>query len=144
MTAAKPDANGVRPFANSIRIDMVPPSLNKYMRMHWAVKKRLRESYGNLLRLCLADAGIELPEITTKMRVQISIHSRGATARRLDTDNLYGGCKFLVDSMRDVWLIRNDSPKWLDLSICEYREDGPFTVIEFEPFTIEPSSKAEK
>jgi hypothetical protein len=34
--------------------------------------------------------------------------------------------------MRDVGLIRNDSPKWLDLGVCENRDDGPFTVIEFE------------
>jgi hypothetical protein len=50
----------------------------------------------------------------------------------IDRDNLYGSCKPLIDAMRDVGLIRNDSPKWLDLGVCENRDDGPFTVIEFE------------
>ena len=129
------DKNGVRPFAHSIRIDMVPPSLNKYLRMHWAVKKKLRWNYQHLLLLALADAVIDEPEKDNpppKMRVQINVHSKGATARRLDIDNLYGSVKVLCDAMRDVGLIRNDSPRWLDLGVCEKREDGPFTILEFE------------
>ena len=130
MTVAKPDANGVRPFANSIRIEAVPPSLNKYLRMHWAVKKRLRHEFWLLLaERTNIDNRMSGPE---KMRVQINVHSKGATARRLDSENLWGGCKPLIDAMRDVGLIRNDSPRWLDLGVCEKREDGPFTVIEFE------------
>jgi hypothetical protein len=130
MSAVKPDANGIRPFANSIRIEAVPPSLNKYLRMHWAVKKKLRYTLGNLIVIGLG--GAEVDKNPPKMRVQISVHSKGARARMIDRDNLYGSCKPLIDAMRDVGLIRNDSPKWLDLGVCENRDDGPFTVIEFE------------
>jgi len=143
MTAAKPDANGIRPMAHSIRIEAVPPSANKLKKMHFGETRKRRKAFFLKLLLGLADIGITPPFAAPKMRVQINVYSKGARARRLDTDNLWGGCKTMIDAMRDVGLIRNDSPKWLDLSVCEHREDGPFTVIEFES-SIEPAKRAEK
>lgn len=138
MTAPKPDSNadknGFRPFAHSIRIEAVPPSANKYQRMHWAVKKKLRTRFHAELFVASLESG-KFGYPHAKMRVQINVHSKGATARRLDPDNLWGGCKPLIDAMRDVGLIRNDSPKWLDLGVSEIRTDGPFTEILFEEFT---------
>lgn len=130
---------GPRPFAHEIRLDgLVPPSANKYLRMHWAVKKKLRQGYSWSINMALLDQlkgqldrfwRRPLP----KMRVQITIYSAGVRVRRLDTDNLWGGCKPLIDAMRDDGLIKNDSPKWLDLGIAECREPGwTGTKIEFE------------
>jgi hypothetical protein len=99
--------------------------------MHWAEKKRLRHGFWNALAaLTDVDNRMGGPE---KMRVQITVHSHGARVRRLDPDNLWGGCKPLIDAMRDVGLIKNDSPKWLDLGVAECREPGRTgTRIEFE------------
>ena len=55
--------------------------------------------------------------------------------RRLDLDNVWGGCKSLVDSLRDVGLIRNDSPRWCDLGIveCRTKDHAPGVLVEWEP-----------
>ena len=123
---AIPDANGIRPFANSIRIEAVPPSNNIIKKTHWAVYARIRKQFAYLISLRTVMFDFSYP---IKMRVQINIHSKGARARRLDSDNLWGGCKPLIDAMRDVRLIHNDSPKWLDLGVCEIRDDGPYTCL---------------
>jgi hypothetical protein len=139
----KPAVLGVatRGFTHEIFLEgMVPPSANRYLRMHWAVKKKLRHGYSWAISMALLDQlkgqldrfwRQPLP----KMRVQVTVHSGGASVRRLDADNLWGGCKPLIDAMRDAGLIRNDSPKWIDLGVRENREPGRTgTRIEFEPF----------
>lgn len=126
-----------RPFAYEIFLEgkaAVPPSNNELKRMHWAKYRRIRESFAWVLQRELIRTGFPcLPCQAPKMRVLITIHSHVARARRLDSDNLWGGCKPLIDAMRDAGLIRNDSPKWLDLGISECREPGwTGTRIEFE------------
>lgn len=51
--------------------------------------------------------------------------------RKLDIDNLIGGCKGLVDALKKHDLIVDDSPKWIEV---EYKQEtdgkNPRTVIE--------------
>ena len=51
--------------------------------------------------------------------------------RKLDKDNLIGGCKGLVDALKKHNLIVDDSPKWIEV---EYKQEtegkNPRTVIE--------------
>lgn len=124
-----------RPFAHEIFLEgAIPPSNNKIKHMHWAKYRRIREAFAWALQRELIQTGYPcLPRKAPKMRVQISVHSRGARKRRLDEDNLWGGCKPLIDAMRDVFLIRNDSRVWIELGVSENREPGRTgTRIEFE------------
>jgi Holliday junction resolvase RusA-like endonuclease len=50
---------------------------------------------------------------TRKMKVRIVSYR----ARLLDKDNLYSGAKCLVDALRRTRLIRDDSPRWLELEV---------------------------
>ena len=99
-------------------LSSIPPSANQLMRMHWAVKKRLRTTLQWELVRALHEIGHPLPPIAVnvkapKRRLLIIAYR----PRRFDLDNAYGGCKVLIDAMRDVGLIRNDSPKWLELRV---------------------------
>jgi Holliday junction resolvase RusA-like endonuclease len=130
------DGLGIAPPAPDIKLVVwkIPPSSNEYLRMHWAVKKRLRSNFAWLLKIAAA------PHILTAEKmaahVQITIFSNapkatGGRARRLDYDNLYGGVKPLLDAMKDIRLIVNDSPKWLDPGVSECRDpvESPRTEI---------------
>jgi Holliday junction resolvase RusA-like endonuclease len=67
-----------------------------------------------------------------KRKVKIVVY-RG---KLLDKDNLYAGCKGVIDAMRDINLLRNDSPKWLDLTVSqEIDRLNPRTEIEIEEST---------
>jgi hypothetical protein len=110
-------------------VPIVPPSANVYQRMHWAQKKRLRAKFTHALYRDLIVEGAGVDRAMAKRGVNIVVHSKGERVRRLDPDYLVG-CKALIDSLKDIGLIVNDSPKWIDLTVSECREDGPFTEIE--------------
>jgi len=104
-------------------ISSLPPSTNILERMHWAVKKRLRNALRWELTAAIADIGRYLPPIEyalkpPKRRVTITTYR----PRRFDPDNAVGGCKVLLDAMRDIGLLRNDSPKWLELVVYQVIE----------------------
>lgn len=51
--------------------------------------------------------------------------------RKLDMDNLIGGCKGLVDALKKHDLIVDDSPKWIEVEYKQGIESkNPRTVIE--------------
>ena len=106
-----------------LTLQSLPPSTNMLERMHWAVKRRLRSQLQWELTAALADMGRKLPPLlygktAPKRRVTITTFR----PRRLDPDNAVGGCKVLLDAMRDIGLIRNDSPKWLELIVNQHIE----------------------
>lgn len=111
-----------------LTLSSVPPSLNKYLRMHWAVKRQLRTNYQWELTTAFMATKDAIPE-GVKIHVIITIYH----PRLFDPDNLYGACKPLIDAMRDCHFIKQDSPKWLRLKVEQVREkDNPRTEIELE------------
>lgn len=56
--------------------------------------------------------------------------------RLLDLDNLYGGCKFTVDSIRYSKLIRDDNPAAIELEVRQekvaHKKDQK-TIVEIIP-----------
>jgi Holliday junction resolvase RusA-like endonuclease len=69
-------------------------------------------------------------EITKPRRYQLNIMVYQPT-RRFDKDNLYASCKLIIDALRKLSLIYNDSPKWLDLDIQQDLDhDNPRVEID--------------
>ena len=106
-----------------LTLKSIPPSMNMLMRMHWAQRKRLRSQLQWELTAALAETGRKLPPLlygktAPKRRVTITTFR----PRRLDPDNAAGGCKVLLDAMRDIGFIRNDSPRWLELVVNQHIE----------------------
>jgi Holliday junction resolvase RusA-like endonuclease len=99
---------------HEIDLCLEPLSTNMLVKMHWAQKKRYREKAAWALRCAAIGNEIELyGEVRRRRRVVITLY----IPRRFDLDNAYGGQKILIDAMRDVGLIRNDSMRWVDLTI---------------------------
>lgn len=118
-------------------------SLNKTERgrnpmARWARKKELRNQLAWEITVAAADAGNPLPPIElrapdVRMRLVLTIYR----CRRYDPDNAAGGAKILIDAMRDLALIKNDSPKWLDfpppVQILEKDKAKERTEVELTP-----------
>lgn len=113
-------------------------STNTLERMHWAVKKRHRSTMAWQIVAGAADAGNPLPPIImappdVRMRVKITIYR----ARRFDPDNVRGGTvKIILDAMRDLQLLKNDSPRWLELEVEQRLEKDKLrerTEVEMAP-----------
>lgn len=87
------------------------PSGNVILRSHWATRRRLLTRYEKEILAILILPLLEFPK--NKMSVRITSYR----ARLLDKDNLYFGAKVLVDALCRMRLIRDDSPRWLELEV---------------------------
>jgi hypothetical protein len=89
------------------------PSFNKWKGRHWSgyskQKNQILEDLGKLLRLAGINPFARIPPRTPAI-VEVFVYQK---TRRLDEDNLAGQMKPFFDSLRELGLIYQDSPKWL-------------------------------
>lgn len=118
----------------AIKLDCLPPSLNRLLRMHWAfrenVKKLLEKEiyYSSLPRL------VEFTMTRrAKRRVRIIINHK----RMDDPDNLSGRAKLILDVLKYMHLIWDDSSGWIDLKV----EQKKTKIDEWTDIIIEKKEK---
>ena len=113
-----------------IIIPVTIPSANQLLRMHYQARKRLMWEFMWEIRA----AGIESRGNAGREKRTVRITSyRG---RMLDKDNLYGGAKVCLDAIKKMNLIRDDSPKWIELEVIQVSERlNPRTEIEISKET---------
>lgn len=86
-------------------IDFPTPSGNRYARMHWAAKRRLKKAF--ILHSRIGASGARRCPAGEHRCVTIERHG----SRLLDPDNLAWGAKPLLDALVVVDLLEDDSPK---------------------------------
>ena len=91
--------------------DMLPATLNKFLRMHWAVKKKYND---NWMTLGIAIWGRPTFE-PGKAEMIITMYR----SRLQDKDNRYGSVKSLVDTFTKLGWIRDDDMENLSLKVKE-------------------------
>ena len=91
--------------------DMLPATLNKFLRMHWAVKKKYND---NWMTLGIAICGRPTFE-PGKAEMIITMYR----SRLQDKDNRYGSVKSLVDTFTKLGRIRDDDKENLTLKVKE-------------------------
>ena len=91
--------------------DMLPATLNKFLRMHWAVKKKYND---NWMTLGIAICGRPRFE-PGKAEMIITMYR----SRLQDEDNRYGSVKSLVDTFTKLGWIRDDDMQNLSLKVKE-------------------------
>jgi hypothetical protein len=112
----------------TITVPDVPPSLNKVLRMHWAVKGALVVAWAEWIRACY---GMPVPLAQGKMRVLITLHN----SRQYDKDNAYGACKAIFDALKRLGAIVDDRDEWMDGAVRQEKSTrkDKHTVIEIGP-----------
>ena len=88
-----------------ISVPLKIESLNKTLRQHWSKRAKEKKLWFDHIR---AACNWKPPQAKGKMRVIVTSYRK----RLLDTDNLVGGAKGLRDSMKDLGMVMDDSPKW--------------------------------
>ena len=91
--------------------DILPATLNKFLRMHWAVKKKYND---NWMTLGIAICGRPTFE-PGKAEMIITMYR----SRLQDKDNRYGSVKSLVDTFTKLGWIRDDDMQNLSLKVKE-------------------------
>ena len=121
-----------------LEVAAAAPSPNELRRRyrHWAAYKRLREDWEQ--RLFLAVPGRQrrawlrmVVEKRPRVRVEVTVFRK----RPLDPDNLTGSLKPVLDGMKNLGLIVDDSKEWIELGPTKQeraRGMREATVIELE------------
>lgn len=121
----------------------VPPSNNQLLRKHWAIRSRELKGVAMMIIAAIAETGSAVPPDGWTADRPMRMIVRCYRKRQLDTDNAFGGLKQLVDAVKRLRLIHDDSPAWLDLW-CDQRIDlkNPRTEIELKPMPGTARSKS--
>lgn len=92
------------------------PSLNVLLKWHWAKRARHRQEIERSIRFATS-CWHPPPRRKRRARVDLTIYQ---PYRRLDQDNAEGAMKPVIDSLRALGLIYQDSPDWLDKTIVQF------------------------
>ncbi|MBA0084676.1 MAG: hypothetical protein HRJ53_06755 [Acidobacteria bacterium Pan2503] len=105
------------------------PSLNRLMRLHWAARRKLLRKWEWAIHCETFRREKPVAILTAdKLTVRITRRSR----HMLDHDNLYGSAKIILDAMKHIGLIADDSPEHIELH-CEQESGAAMTIIRINP-----------
>lgn len=102
-----------------LEIAATPPGLNRMLRMHWRARQALGKRWRKSIWVARCQAIQGRPEPIHRAKVVIERTSPNL----LDTDNLYGSVKVVLDALRCNELIMNDDPQHLVLEVTQKK--GP-------------------
>lgn len=108
------------------------PTNNALLRQHWTKYRALRRHWSMLVLVAKAQAKILKAPPADHVTVTIVRYGR----QPLDTDNLIGGCKPLIDALKDHGLIVDDSPTHLTLHVEQQRGAYARTLVSIVPRSI--------
>jgi Holliday junction resolvase RusA-like endonuclease len=92
--------------------------------MHFAQRSRLKKAIEIQL------VGFGDPIVTLRPKVMLKItRFYGYRKRAFDLDNLYGSVKLLVDAMRGLEIIQEDTPKHIDLTVEQEKSPDKSTFV---------------
>jgi len=114
-----------------LTLNEATPSLNKMLRRHWSVDRKLKAKWARLVWVALRSKYLGPMHPFPRARVTITRTS----PRMLDADNATGGCKPIIDCLRQLSLIVDDSPEHIEL-IVRQEKGKAATRIQIEPLTI--------
>tara|TARA_R100001443_G_scaffold106470_1_gene115881 strand:- start:2993 stop:3355 length:363 start_codon:yes stop_codon:yes gene_type:complete len=101
------------------------PSGNQIIRNHWAVNRRNKQEWALLVRNQMRLRKVKKATADDKYTLLIISYRK----RKLDKDNLYTGCKSLIDACVEEDLIFDDSPDYVDLKVEQYNAKEEHTMI---------------
>jgi hypothetical protein len=100
------------------------PTLNALTRAHWTKYRQLRRHWSMLVLVAKSEAGAH-GNAREPMAVTVVRYGK----QPLDPDNLTGGCKVLIDALKDHGLIVDDNPVNLTLHVEQKKDRYPRTHV---------------
>ena len=113
-----------------IVIPSVMPSLNQQLRMHHYARMRLKKKCAKDVDDALKASGYKVTEMIYPSRRMVTIISY--RKRLLDDDNNTGATKPLLDAVKDMGLVWDDSPKFCALVTRQEKAKDVRTEIRIE------------
>lgn len=118
-----------------IIIPRVPPSLNELRGKkfrHPNDYKRLRDSIQSDIFHLAKKADIRALRAHKDLQHRAVVTITVERKKLLDKDNLFGGIKPVLDSIKNLEFIVDDSPEWIDLAVAQEKSPNMQTIIKIE------------
>ena len=119
----------------TLRLDDASPSQNVLDRMPWIDRWQLKREW--LYRIRAAKGFLDIPKATGPRRLMVERHGRGT----LDTSNLIGGLKGIIDNLVQLGLFTDDHPDHLHLELPSQhplkKGEHPHTILIIEHIPFE-------
>ena len=116
-----------------LAIPEATPTLNALTRAHWTKYRQVRQHWSMLVMVAKSQA-----KAFTRATEPVDVTVIRYGKQPLDTDNLFGGCKVLIDALKDHGLITDDNPKSLTLHVSQKIDRYPRTQVSIR--SIAPPS----
>lgn len=114
------------------------PGLNDIVdanRSGWAVGARQKKSVQKILRMSWI--GKEKTCFSGSVKIIVRFYEKNL---RRDDDNVFGGLKFILDTLQEMGIIKNDSPKYAHV-LPERFLDRNHPRIEIDIFEMEKENE---
>lgn len=107
-------------------IEMEIKSQNERDSWHWSKRGFEKKAWVEHVFAALKGRTAKHHHQDKKKIVLICSHRK----RRIDKENLIGGAKGLIDSLKVLELIKDDSPKWVEIHFEQILQKPNGTLIE--------------
>ena len=112
-----------------IVIPVIAPSRNDLDKMHWGARHRLMKSFKAHIEGAIFDMGMMVTKMEKPRKRRVMIYSYRKHLIK-DKENLDGGHKQMIDVLKTLGLIWDDSEKYMDSTILQWRHpEAPKTEI---------------
>jgi hypothetical protein len=88
----------------------LPPSINRLMRMHWAVRRRFRDDLIMEIMCAVKKIDVRTLKAWCQLGEKLSIAMHVTTPKEYDEDNLSSVAKMPLDILRNLRWLANDDP----------------------------------
>lgn len=114
----------------TLSVPKASPSMNTFNGRHWRHYREQKKLWEKYVWVAKADAGVFGMPMLERAKVRFERYG----VKLLDEDNLTGGCKMILDSLKALGLIEDDSPGHVTLTVVQKQttKDKIRTVIHIE------------
>jgi len=110
-----------------ITIPVIVSSVNETNKLHWGARDRLKKQYRAHIEGAIHDMGMTINKLKRPKKRRVLIYS--FRKREMDRDNIWASHKQLLDAIKDLGLIWDDSEKYIDLTILQLKHPEIKTEI---------------
>ena len=113
-----------------ITIPVIVPSVNETNKLHWGARDRLKKSFRKHIEGAILDQDMKINKLKRPKKRRLMIYS--FRKKTMDPDNIWASHKEMIDAIKELGLIWDDSEKYIDLRVFQLKHPEQKTEIFIE------------
>ena len=110
-----------------ITIPVIAPSVNETIKLHWGARDRLKKLFIAHIEGAIHDMDMKINKLKRPKKRKVMIYS--FRKKIMDRDNIWASHKQMIDALKELGLIWDDSEKYIDLRVFQLEHPEQKTEI---------------